>query len=261
MSVRTAFAAVFGGLVLVAAAGAAGVPLASLSDPFDDAGTVSEWQVIEGDLQDGVAPRFDIDETTDGELTIVPGRSWWVNRDRAFALMKPVVGDFVATTRIRISGKTNAFPTANWSLSGLLVRRPVSDRARENWLAFRVGRVDGVDVFERKTTVNGTSALALSARPGGWLELRVARVGPQFVFLYRAPGGKWKHHWTYQRGDLPAKLTVGIDAFSGYDDTGADLVSHVDSLTFASTRVPGPLRRAVVAGKKPVRALLPYLTR
>ena len=261
MGRRAANALVAAALVPAAVAGAAAGPPSSLSDSFDDAATLSRWQVIEGDLQDGVAPQFDIDRTTPGELTIVPGRSWWVHRDRAFALLRPVVGDFVATAKIRISGKSGPVPTANWSLSGLLLRRVTTARANENWLAFRLGRVDGVDVFERKTTVNGNSLLQLSPAPNGWVELRVARVGSRFLYLRRPAGGNWNFHYSYVRTDLPQSLLVGVDAFSGYDDSKADLVSHVDYVNFASTGVPGPLRKAVLAGKRSERALLPYLKR
>lgn len=261
MRSRVPLAVIAAALILTAVAGAAAVPLASLSDSFDDAATVSRWQAVEGDLQDGVAPRFDIDQTTAGELTIVPGRSWWVHGERAFALLKPVVGDFVVTLKIRVSGKESALPTANWSLSGLLIRRATNDRARENWLAFRVGRVNELDVFERKTTVNGTSVLKLSPAATGWVDLRVARVGSHFVFLRRAVGGKWQHHWSYVRTDLPRSLLVGVDSFSGYEDTKADLVSHVDHIRFAATGVPGALRKAVLAGSKSEGALLPYLKR
>ena len=68
-------------------------------------------------------------------------------------------------------------------------------------------------------------------------------------------------HFTYVGRDLPLALTAGIDAFSGYGDTKADLVSHVDWIHFASTGVPGPLRRAVLAGKRPPSALTRFLTR
>lgn len=252
-------AAAAAALALATVAGAGSLP--SLSDSFDDAATLSQWHFIEGDLQDGVAPTFDIGRTTPGELTIVPGRSWWVDGTRAFALMKPVRGDFVATLRLRVTGKDTASPSANWSLSGLLVRRPTDDPAKENWLSFRVGRVNGKDVFERKTTVLSESVLTLSPASTGWVELRIARVGSYFVFLRRFPGRSWSFNYLYRRRDLPAALTVGIDAFSGYGDTKADLVSHVDSIRFASTGVPGPLKKDVLAGKKPTTKLLRFLTR
>ena len=116
-------------------------------------------------------------------------------------------------------------------------------------------------MFERKTTSAGVSTLVLSPAQQGWVELRIARVGRYFVLLRRSPGGPWVSHFTYVRRDLPLALTAGIDAFSGYGDTKADLVSHVDWIHFASTGVPGPLRRAVLAGKRPPSALTRFLTR
>jgi hypothetical protein len=139
--------------LLAAAATAGAAPLPSLNDEFVDSATTDQWQVMQGDLADGVAPTFDIAKTTPGELTITPGRSWWVDGTRAFYLYKPVVGDFVVTARLRVTGRDGAVPTADWSLSGLLVRRPTENRAQENWVSFRIGRRGGKDVFERKTTV------------------------------------------------------------------------------------------------------------
>jgi hypothetical protein len=249
-------------VALLAAAGTAGAaPLPSLSDEFNDPGTTSQWQVMQGDLADGVAPTFDIAKTTPGELTITPGRSWWVDGTRAFYLYKPVSGDFVVTARLHVTGRDGPTPTADWSLSGLLVRRPTDNRAQENWVSFRIGRRGGKDVFERKTTVAGTSTLVLSPAQPTWVELRIARVGRYFILLRRYGAGAFTPHVTYVRRDLPLALTAGIDAFSGYGDTKADLVSHVDWIHFSSTGVPGLVRRAVLAGKRPATALMPFLRR
>jgi hypothetical protein len=247
--------------LLAVAASAAAAPLPSLSDEFNDPATASQWQVLQGDLADGVAPTFDIAKSTPGELTITPGRSWWVDGTRAFYLYKPVTGDFVVTARLHVTGREGATPTADWSLSGLLVRRPTDNRGQENWVSFRVGRRGGKDVFERKTTVTGTSTLVLNPAQPGWVELRIARVGRYLVLLRRYGAGAFTPHFTYIRRDLPLALTAGIDAFSGYGDVKADLVSHVDWIHFASTGVPGPLRRAVLAGKRPPAAITRYLNR
>ncbi len=247
--------------LLAVAAPAGAAPLPTLNDEFDDPGTTVQWQVMQGDLADGVAPAFDIAKMTPGELTITPGRSWWVDGTRAFYLYKPVVGDFVVTTWLRVTGREAAVPAADWSLSGLLVRRPTDNRAQENWVSFRIGRRGGKDVFERKTTVAGTSTLVLIPAQPTLVELRIARVGRYFIFLRRYGSGPFTTHFTYIRRDLPPALTAGIDAFSGYGDTKADLVSHVDWIHFSSTGVPGPLRRAVVAGKRPPAALTRYLNR
>jgi hypothetical protein len=248
-------------VVLAAAGSAAAAPLPTLSDEFNDAATTAQWQVMQGDLADAVAPAFDIAKTTPGELTITPGRSWWVDGTRAFYLYKPVNGDFVVTTRLRVTGRDGASPTADWSLSGLLVRRPTDNRGQENWVSFRVGRRGGKDVFERKTTLAGTSILVLTPAQPGWVELRIARVGRYFFLLRRYGAGPFTTHFTYIRRDLPLALTAGIDAFSGYGDTKADLVSHVDWIHFGSTGIPGPVRRAVLLGKRPPAALVRYLNR
>jgi hypothetical protein len=249
-------------VALLAAAGTSGAaPLPALNDEFGDPATTSQWQVMQGDLADGVAPVFDIAGTTPGELTITPGRSWWVDGTRAFYLYKPVTGDFVATARLRVTGRDGPSPTADWSLSGLLVRRPTDNRAQENWVSFRIGRRGGKDVFERKTTVAGTSTLVLTPAQPAWVELRLARVGRYFFLLRRYGAGVFTTHFIYIRRDLPLALTAGIDAFSGYGDTKADLVSHVDWIHFASTGVPGPVRRAVLFGKRPPGSLVHYLNR
>jgi hypothetical protein len=46
--------------LLAVAASAAAAPLPSLSDEFNDPATASHWQVLQGDLADGVAPTFDM---------------------------------------------------------------------------------------------------------------------------------------------------------------------------------------------------------
>ena len=158
---------------------------------------------MQGDLADGVVPTFDIAKTTPGELTIMPGRSWWVDGTRAFYLYKPVVGDFVVTARLHVTGRDAAVPAADWSLSGLLVRRPTDNRAQENWVSFRIGRRGGKDVFERKTTVAGTSTLVLTPAQPTWVELRIARVGRYFILLRRYGSGPFTTHFTYVRRDLP----------------------------------------------------------
>ncbi len=246
----------------VAAAGTAGAaPLPTLSDEFGDPATAAQWQVMQGDLADGIAPAYDIAKTTPGELTITPGRSWWVDGSRAFYLYKPVQGDVVVTTRLHVTGRDSATPTADWSLSGLLVRRPTENRGQESWVSLRVGRRGGKDFFERKTTVAGNLDAGAHAGPARLGRAADARVGRYFVLLRRYPGRSWTTHFTYVRRDLPLALMAGIDAFSDYGDTKADLVSHVDWIHFAPTGVPGPLRRAVLAGKRSPAVLTRYLTR
>jgi hypothetical protein len=257
ISIAFAVAAV----VLVPAGSARSV---GASDEFSDAAfTAAHWKQMDGDVRDGVRPAFDVGKATPGELTIVPGISWWVDDSRAFYLYQLVRGDFKATVRIDASGKSGPVPTANWSLSGILVRSPSGDRDRrnENWVSFRSGAVSGAPAFERKTTVRSHSQLVLDPETPGWVELRIVRIGPKFVLLRRYPGTAWKLHWVYPRYDLPKVLQVGIDAFSGFDDDKADLVSRVDWFHFAGTAVPAKLKTRYLRGRVSLKKLLPYLKR
>jgi hypothetical protein len=236
--------------------------LSALSDEFGDAAaTRASWRLFQGDLQDGVPPRYDVGLTTPGQLTVIPGRSWWFGDTRAFFLYKQVRGDFKATMLVDVTGKQTSLPTANWSLSGILVRKAIEDRTRESWVSFRSGAVNGSPRFERKTTRDSHSDLVLNDAVPGWVELRIVRVGLRFVLLRRYPGKRWRLHWVYARGDLPASMQVGIDAFSGDEDTKADLVSHVDFFRFASTGVPAKLKRRYLDSRVGTAKLMPYLTR
>ena len=217
-------------LPLLAAAAVLLPGCGALSDEFDDPSTLESWGYFEGDYGRN---RFMIERNRRGELDVMPSRSAWSDADRAFYLYKQVNGDFDVSMRLRVSGREGAKPSADWSLSGLLVRaRPEEDGDPENWVALRVGAVDDAWTFERKTTLSSRSELVLDPAGSGWNDLRIIRRGERFTLLRRRPGGAWQRHWTYERPDLPLTLQVGIDAFSGYGEAKADLVSHVDWIRF-----------------------------
>ena len=244
--------------VLVLAAGArADTPnLSALSDDFDAAATLSNWQATQGDVIDGAPTRYAVDN---GELVVHTAHSKWFAGERAFYLWKEVKGDFVATVRLHVSGEHGPVPTADWSLAGLLVRAPPTKT--ENWVNFTVGRVRGQSVFERKTTRASSSILVLNAAPTGWIELRQVRIGSRFYLLRRAAGRRWLLHWRYVRRDLPATLQVGFDSQSGSGDDHADLLAHVDYVHYAPTNLPARLRQRVLRGHAKLKTIWPYLTR
>jgi hypothetical protein len=246
----------FGVLALAAGVRADTPDLTALSDEFDSAATLSNWQAMQGDVIDGAPTRYAVDS---GELVVHTAHSKWFGGERAFYLWKEVKGDFVATVRLRVSGEHGAVPTADWSLAGLLVRAPPTKT--ENWLNFTVGRVRGQSVFERKTTRASSSILVLNAAPTGWIELRQVRIGSRFYLLRRAAGGGWILHWRYARRDLPATLQVGFDAQSGSGDDHGDLLAHVDYVHYAPTNVPPRLRQRVLRGHAKLKTIWPYLTR
>jgi hypothetical protein len=264
---RILVAAALGALTLAAQAGAqATPPLGTLSDDFSSAGRLADWEIDQGDVQSGPPARFDVGRSAAGQLTVIAAYSWWVDATHAFSLMKPVTGDFSVTMRIRASGRSTPLPRANWSLAGLLVRAPGTDRSHENWIGWTIGGVTGTPVFERKTTQESVSHLILIPRRPGWVQLRVVRVADQFALLRRYPKGHWVLQTVYTRPDLPATLDVGLDAQSGFDNRPgfgqvADLVAHVDGIRFADPGLPPDLRATVASGQTALSSLRGYLTR
>jgi hypothetical protein len=243
-------------LAPVVASAQAASDLVTLSDEFDSSSSLSNWQVMQGEVIDGAPARYGVQN---GELVVHAAHSKWIDDQHAFYLWKEVKGDFVATVRLSVTGEQGASPTADWSLAGLLVRSPPT--SSENWINFTVGRARGRSVFERKSTRSTHSILVLNPAPTGWLELRQVRIGNRFYLLRRADGGKWIVHWTYIRRDLPTTLEVGFDAQSGSGDDHADLLAHVDYVHYAPTNLPARLRARVLRGRATMKALRPYLTR
>jgi hypothetical protein len=251
---RLAFVAALLAAAAGASAGAADLP--TLSDEFDSSASLTNWQIMQGEVIDGAPARYGIEN---GELVVHAAHSKWIDDQHAFYLWKEVKGDFVATVRLAVSGEHGPVPTADWSLAGMLVRSPQT--SSENWINFTVGHARGKSVFERKSTRTTSSILVLNPAPTGWLELRQVRIGNRFYLLRRADGGKWIVHWTYIRRDLPATLQVGFDAQSGSGDDHADLLAQVDYVHYAPTNVPARLRARVLRGRATMKALRPYLTR
>ena len=239
----------------VGTAWAAGPP-SSLSDEFDGT-ALAGWEQMQGDAPEGNARVG----AAGGLLTIHSAHASWIRDRRAFYIWKDVTGDFVATTRIMVTGENGETPTADWSLAGLLVRRTTDDPTHENWIGWTTGVVSGAPVFERKTTARSASVLQLLPARTGWLELRVARVGSVFLLLRRYPGERWIYAARYVRADLPRTLQVGIDAQSGYGNDFADLVAQADYVHFAPTGVPPALRTRLQRSTTPTAALLRYVAR
>lgn len=244
--------------------------VAALSDEFDDAASLARWRshaVAEGWPE--MARAADVNRTAPGALYLEPHTSGWYADFRAPFLFREVTGDFVATTRIRAAGKAGGVPSVTWSLAGLMVREPRRTTMEtwtpngENWLFATTGAAarPGEPVLETKTTVNGRSALTLHPVRPGWLELRIARVGADFLILYREEGAAaWTLRERFHRPDLPPTVQVGINAYTGWDSMrefwndpaaynrqvlqgrAADLAVTVDYVRFARPRVPDALR-------------------
>jgi hypothetical protein len=242
-----------------------------LSDEFADEKSLSNWkQFHEAEGWMTMTRTLDANKTSAGNLRFEPTTSGWYADFHGAFLFKEITGDFLATTRLKVSGKTGEMPTALWSLAGLMVREPRQNANKdnwkpsgENWLFFTTGVAEpaGQTVFETKSTANSRSNLKLRPAKTGWVELGIARVRAAFVLLYRYDGEtKWTVQERFHRRDLGRTLQVGITAYSDWygakefhDDpfkfntvpaanSKADLVLDVDYVRFRRLRLQIPPR-------------------
>ena len=216
-----------------------------LSDEFNDEKSLVNWkQFHETEGWMTMTRLLDANKTSAGNLYIEPATSGWYADFHGAFLFKEVTGDFLATTRLKVTGKNSELPTALWSLAGLMVREPRPNANKdnwkpsgENWLFFTTGIAEpaGRLVFETKSTVNSRSNLKLRPARAGWVELGIARVRSAFVLLYRYDGEtKWQIQERFHRRDLPRTLQVGVNAYS--DWYGAQEF-HNDPLKFNTVAV------------------------
>lgn len=203
-----------------------GPTLASLSDEFDDPATWSDWSrvfEVEGWGFDQLESA-DIGATEAGVLTLVPHSSSWFEDWRGVLVFKPVAGDFVVTTQLRVANRADdGAPASLYSLAGIMVRAPreVSPATwtpdGENYVFHSMGAADtpGSWQTEVKTTEDSTSVLQIHAG-GPEATLRTARIGPHLILLIRWPGMDWQVHRRYRRDDFPGMLQVGLTTYTDW---------------------------------------------
>jgi hypothetical protein len=233
-----------------------------LSTRFSTAAALNGWQQhsVQGFSNKWAAPSVE-----NGALVLRPTSSGWFEDMQAGHLYREVDGNFIVTTRIKVSGTKQALPQRSFSLAGLFIRAPrpglTADNwqpGKENWMFFSIGTAfpAGAPQFEVKTTYNSLSTLyigdASRAYAGGpqWVDLRIARQGELFTLLQRTQGSnEFSVVEQFIRPDLPAKLNVGLTAYADWDSAApiypdfrryntqapaqnADLVAYVESIDF-----------------------------
>ena len=116
-----------GVLLLMHGAAWAQNDIAALSDEFDNEQTATQWQRVE-QVEGWNANQlelFDINKVYKGYCAMMPFTSSWYKDWRGVLLFKPVQGDFVMTTRLRVTGRDGqSAPRSQFSLAGLMVRAP-----------------------------------------------------------------------------------------------------------------------------------------
>ena len=193
--------------------------LESLSDDFTRQENLSRWRHVY--REEGTrANQLERLGVRDGWLHMVPYASTWYRDYRGVLLFKPVSGDFVVTTRVRVRGRNGAIPQSPFSLAGIMVRAPRQggwQPGRENYVFLSLGAADRPGSFqlEVKTTVNSDSQLQITPATSGEALLQVARVGPDIVMLLRQSAG-WIVHRRYRRPDFPHTLQVGLTCYTDW---------------------------------------------
>ncbi len=229
------------------------VPIPGLSDEFNDAASITDWLRVnetEGWNADQLQT-FDVDQTQEGHLTMVPHTTVWFENYRGPLAYKTVTGDFAFTTRVNINDRddiggsdADSVPgDGDFSLGGVMIRTPrdITDAPNEwapgsmaddgtnngeNFVFLSLGYgnaayANGENQFnlEVKTTRNSSSDLELTelGPDASVAEIQIARIGTDVFTLFRLPGEEWQVHRRYSRPDMPETLQVGMVTYTDWE--------------------------------------------
>lgn len=200
--------------------------LTALSDEFDAAHTLTNWQRIyqvEGWGND-VLQQFDINITRPGRMTMVPYSSTWLGEYRGELTFKVVTGDFVITTEVEARNRAgNGAPGSQFSLAGIMVRVPRTMTSPEQWtpggenyvlLSLGAATSPGTVQYETMFTHNSDSVLLISPNARARATIQIARSGPHLIMLLRDEDRGWHVHQRVLRRDMPATLQAGLTVYT-----------------------------------------------
>lgn len=213
-----------------------------------------------------------INTSQPGRMVLQPHTGGWYEDWRGTLVYKEVTGDFVATTRVRISDRDDignsdedSIPgDGDYSLGGLMIRTPrdIENGAAdwtpgsrqddgtsngENYIFLSMGFTTGDNrfSFEVKSTRNSSSNLQitpLSATPDE-VELQIARIGTSVIALYRLEGEtEWTVHRRYSRPDMPQTMQIGMVAYTDWEKLNdfEPIVHNANTLTSGAIADPTP---------------------
>ncbi|WP_197997296.1 putative Ig domain-containing protein [Gimesia panareensis] len=220
--------------------------LTALSDDFENAATLTDWQRIyqtEGWSSDQLET-WDINQSQPGRMVLMPYTTVWYQDYRGPMVYKEITGDFVVTTQVHISDRDEIGDSdlddvpngSQYSLGGLMIRTPrditnpevdwspgshQNDGTNngENYVFFSLGWGSSGNQFqtETKTTRNSSSPLVLQNRgDNSVINLQIARIGDSVYTLFQIPGEDWGLNNRYHRPDLPDTLQVGMVAYTDW---------------------------------------------
>jgi len=257
-----------------------GDDLCTLSDSFDDPSTLANWQRVYQVEQwpEDQLETWDIDFSQPGHMTMMPYASSWYEDLRGVLAFKEVGGDFVVSTRFRITNRAGTWaPGELYSLGGIFIRAPRNitpltwTAGGENYIFLSAGAANDPGWFQHevKTTVDSNSVLDITYvctnQPNNvcpnipTFELIGARLeGEHFILMRRTPEGEWVIHRRYHRNDLPATLQVGLTTYTDWETVDAlywpedqfghnntvittgnpDLIAEFDEITYRRPQIP-----------------------
>ena len=202
--------------------------LTSLSDEFDTAHTITNWQRIyqvEG-WGNNALQTLDINTSRPGRMTMVPHTGSWYAEWRGELTFKNVTGDFVITTDVEpLNRAGNGPPGSQFSLAGIMVRTPRMMTTPARWtvggqnyvfLSLGAANTPGTYQYEVKTTLNSQSTLYISNGAPARASIQVARIGPHLILMQREQGGVWQVHQRYFRPDMPPTLQAGLTVYTDW---------------------------------------------
>jgi len=176
--------------------------IVGVSDEFSDASILARWKrhdVVEG--WPSQIEVIDVNQSSPGHLYLEPFTSVWFAGFRAPFLYKEISGDFVVTTAVLAQGKKSDFPIVEGSLAGFMLRGPRAGTADtwkpedESHVSLTAGLASGPGgrgpALETTVTTQGRSPLEWRRGRQGWVLLRIARIGPNFILMHRFEGAQW----------------------------------------------------------------------
>jgi hypothetical protein len=192
-----------------------GGPNLPSTDPFSGAALDSSWSILH--------PEYASITTGAGKLTIeMKAKAIWAGPNEAVHVWKRVSGNFRATAQVSARGvaSPDAAPRGPVRLGGLMARSTAS-LPRQNYVHVVVGFAPTGLSVETKTTLDNATTYDAPVWPTADAEVRICRLGQTMTLLKRSPsGGAWQTAATFDRGDLPAELAVGPNAYAQYGAGG-----------------------------------------
>ncbi len=244
-----------------------GDPLLALSDEFDEASSIHDFQRLNEVENWQNDPLIDY-QIQSGQMIMEPSAStWWDDGVGAFSF-KEITGNFAVTTYVHVDFLNGGVPFAWFSMAGLMVRNP-QDENYDAQVDFDFQQQNYYNAMMGYTYINNqprilynnTTSLQGSDNPtvdvdNYEVELRIVRLGETLVTLYREPGGSWTliDDHTLNRPDFGPTLQVGLISTSDwqtvsnndqafffnntFQDGNSDIVASFDYLRFSTPVIP-----------------------